>query len=89
MSTAQRALQWRSFRAADVNQQEVIQTLEQAQADLQQAKANMARTEEEQLEAALEQLQRFEEQIQDIQRELEAMETRADRGTSTPSATAR
>ena len=74
MSTAQRALQWRSFRAADVNQQEVIQTLEQAQADLQQAKANMARTEEEQLEAALEQLQRFEEQIQDIQRELEAME---------------
>lgn len=74
MSTAQRALQWRSFRAADLNQQEVVQALERTQADLQQAKANMARTEEEQLEAALEQLQRFEEQMQDIQRELKAME---------------
>ena len=74
MSTAQRALQWRSFRAADINQQEALQTLEQAQADLQQAKANMARTEEEQLEAALEQLQAFQEQIEDIQRELESME---------------
>lgn len=74
MSTAQRALQWRNFRAADLNQQDVLQTLEQAQADLQQAKANMARTEEEQLETALEQLQGFQEQMQDIQRELEAME---------------
>lgn len=74
MSTARRALQWRSFRAADINQQEALQTLEQAQADLQQAKANMARTEEEQLEAALEQLQVFQEQIEDIQRELESME---------------
>ena len=74
MATAQRALQWRSLQSADLNQQEVVETLEQAQADLQQAKANMARTEEEQLEAALEQLQNFEEQMQDIQRELEAME---------------
>ena len=74
MSTAQRALQWRSLQAADLNQQEVIDTLEEAQADLQQARANMANTEEEQLEAALEQVQSFEEQAQDIQRELEAME---------------
>ena len=73
MATAQRALQWRSLMSADLNQQEVIETLEQAQADLQQARANMANTEEEQLEAALEQLQNFEEQMQDIQRELEAI----------------
>lgn len=74
MSTAQRALQWRSLQTANLNQQEVLETLEQAQADLQQARANMAQTEEEQLEAALEQLQSFEEQMQDIQRELNAME---------------
>ena len=74
MSTAQRALQWRSFRAAELNQQEVIETLRQVQADLQQAQANMANTEEEQLEAALQQLQRAREQMQDIQRELQAME---------------
>ena len=74
MSTAQRALQWRSLQAADLNQQEVIDALEEAQADLQQARANMANTEEEQLEAALEQLQSFEEQMQDMQRELEATE---------------
>ena len=74
MATAQRALQWRSLLSADLNQQEVLETLEQAQADLQQARANMANTEEEQLEAALEQLQNFEEQMQDIQRELQAME---------------
>ena len=74
MSTAQRALQWRSFRAADQNQQEVIETLRQVQADLQQAQANMANTEEEQLEAALQQLQRAREEMQDIQRELQAME---------------
>ena len=74
MATAQRALQWRSMQSADLNQQEVIETLEQAQADLQQARANMANTEEEQIEAALEQLQNFEEQMQDIQRELQANE---------------
>ena len=74
MATAQRALQWRSFRAADQNQQEVLDTLEQTQGDLQQARANMANTEEEQLEAALEQLQQARERMQDIQRELQAME---------------
>ena len=74
MSTAQRALQWRSFRAADQNQQEVIETLRQLQGDLQQARANMANTEEEQLETALQQLQQAREQMEDIQRELEAME---------------
>ncbi len=74
MATAQRALQWRSLQSADLNQQEVLETLEQAQGDLQQARANMATTEEEQLEAALDQLQTFEEQMQDIQRELEGME---------------
>ncbi len=74
MATAQRALQWRSLQSADLNQQEVIEALEQAQADLQQARANMAQTEEEQLEATLEQLQSFEEQMQDIQRELEGQE---------------
>ena len=74
MATAQRALQWRSFRAADQNQQEVLDTLEQTQGDLQQAQANMANTEEEQLEAALEQLQQARERMQDIQRELQAME---------------
>ena len=74
MATAQRALQWRSFRAADQNQQEALETLNQAQADLQQAQANMANTEEEQLEAALQQLQQAREQIEDIQRELQAME---------------
>ncbi len=77
MATAQRALQWRSLQSlqsADMNQQEVIETLEEAQADLQQARANMAQTEEEQLEAALEQLQSFEEQMQDMQRERQAME---------------
>ena len=74
MSTAQRALQWRSFRAADQNQQEALETLNQAQADLQQAQANMANTEEEQLEAALQQLQQSREQMEDIQRELQAME---------------
>ncbi|MCY3742518.1 MAG: hypothetical protein OXH00_16000 [Candidatus Poribacteria bacterium] len=74
MSTAQRALQWRSFRAAELNQQEAVETLRQVQADLQQAQANMASTEEEQLEAALQQLQRAREQTQDIQRELQAME---------------
>lgn len=73
MSTAQRALQWRSFRAADLNQQEAIETLRQVQGDLQQAQANMANTEEEQLEAALQQLQQAREQMEDIQRELEAM----------------
>jgi hypothetical protein len=74
MSTAQRALQWRSFQAADQNQQEAMETLNQAQADLQQAQANMANTEEEQLEAALQQLQQSREQMEDIQRELQAME---------------
>ena len=74
MSTARRALQWRSFRAADQNQQEAVDTLRQAQADLQQAQANMANTEEEQLEAALQQLQQAQEQMEDIQRELQAME---------------
>ena len=74
MSTAQRALQWRSFQAADQNQQEALEALNQAQADLQQAQANMANTEEEQLEAALQQLQQAEEQMEDIQRELQAME---------------
>lgn len=74
MATAQRALQWRNFRAADQNQQEVLDTLEQAQGDLRQARANMANTEEEQLEAALEQLQQARERMQDIQRELQAME---------------
>ncbi len=74
MSTAQRALQWRSFRAADLNQQDVIETLRQVQGDLQQAQANMASTEEEQLEAALQQLQQSREQMEDIQRELQAME---------------
>ncbi len=74
MATAQRALQWRSLQAADMNQQEVIETLEEAQADLQQARANMAQTEEEQLETALDQLQNFEEQMQDMERELQAME---------------
>ena len=74
MATAQRALQWRSMQSADLNQQEVIEALEQAQADLQQARANMAQNEEEQLEAALEQLQGFEEQMQDMDRELESME---------------
>ena len=74
MATAQRALQWRSFRAADQNQQEALDTLEQTQGDLQQARANMADTEEEQLEATLEQLQRARERMQDIQRELQAME---------------
>ncbi len=74
MATAQRALQWRSLQSADLNQQEVVETLEQAQADLQQARANMAQTEEEQLEAALEQLETFEEQMQDMQREQEGME---------------
>ena len=74
MSTAQRALQWRSFRAADQNQQEALDTLNQAQADLQQAQTNMANTEEEQLEAALQQLQQAREQMEDIQRELQAME---------------
>ena len=74
MSTAQRALQWRSFRAAELNQQEVVETLRQVQGDLQQAQANMANTEEEQLEAALQQLQQSREQMADIQRELQAME---------------
>ncbi|MYC78561.1 hypothetical protein F4X10_22585 [Candidatus Poribacteria bacterium] len=74
MATAQRALQWRNFRAADQNQQEVLDTLEQVQGDLQQARASMANTEEEQLEAALEQLQQARERMQDIQRELQAME---------------
>ena len=74
MSTAQRALQWRSFRAADQNQQAALDALNQAQADLQQAQANMANTEEEQLEAALQQLQQAREQMEDIQRELQAME---------------
>ena len=74
MSTAQRALQWRSFRAAELNQQEVVETLRQVQGDLQQAQANMANTEEEQLEAALQQLQQSREQMEDIQRELQAME---------------
>ena len=74
MSTAQRALQWRSFRAADLNQQDVIETLRQVQGDLQQAQANMASTEEEQLEAALQQLQQSREQMEDIQRELQAMD---------------
>ena len=74
MSTAQRALQWRSFRAAELNQEEVIETLRQVQGDLQQAQANMANTEEEQLEAALQQLQQSREQMEDIQRELQAME---------------
>ncbi len=74
MATAQRALQWRSFRAADQNQQDVLDALEQTQGDLQQAQANMAATEEEQLEAALEQLQQARERMQDIQRELQAME---------------
>ena len=74
MSTARRTLQWRSFRAADLNQQEVIETLRQVQGDLQQAQANMASTEEEQLEAALQQLQQSREQMEDIQRELQAME---------------
>ena len=74
MSTAQRALQWRSFRAAELNQQEVVETLRQVQGDLQQAQANMANTEEEQLEAALQQLQRAREQMEDIQRELQALE---------------
>ena len=74
MATAQRALQWRSMQSADLNQQEVIEALEQAQADLQQARANMAQNEEEQLEAALEQLQNFEEQMQDMDRELDSME---------------
>jgi len=74
MATAQRALQWRSLQSADLNQQEVIETLEEAQADLQQARANMAQTEEEQLEAALDQLQNFEEQMQDMNRELQGME---------------
>jgi len=74
MATAQRALQWRNFRAADQNQQEVLDTLEQTQGDLQQARADMANTEEEQLEAELEQLQQVRERMQDIQRELQAME---------------
>ena len=74
MSTAQRALQWRSFRAAEQNQQEAVETLRQVQGDLQQAQANMANTEEEQLEAALQQLQQSQEQMEDIQRELQAME---------------
>ena len=74
MSTAQRALQWRSFRAAELNQQEVVETLRQVQGDLQQAQANMANTEEEQLETALQQLQQAREQMDDIQRELQAME---------------
>ena len=74
MATAQRALQWRSFRAADQNQQAALDTLEQTQGDLQQARANMANTEEEQLEAELEQLQQARERMQDIQRELQAME---------------
>ena len=74
MSTAQRALQWRSFRAAELNQQEVVETLRQVQGDLQQAQANMANTEEEQLEAALQQVQEAREQMDDIQRELQAME---------------
>ena len=74
MSTAQRALQWRSFRAAELNQQEVVETLRQVQGDLQQAQANMANTEEEQLEAALQQLQQSREQMEDIQRELQATE---------------
>ncbi len=74
MATAQRALQWRSLQSADLNQQEVLETLQETQADLQQARANMATNEEEQLEAALDQLQSFEEQMQDIQRELEGME---------------
>ena len=74
MSTAQRALQWRSFRAAELNQQDAIETLRQVQGDLQQARANMASTEEEQLEAALQQLQQSREQMEDIQRELQAME---------------
>ena len=74
MATAQRALQWRSFRAADQNQQEALKALEQTQGDLQQARANMANTEEEQLEAALQQLQQTQERMEDIQRELQAME---------------
>ena len=74
MATAQRALQWRSFRAADQNQQEALEALEQTQGDLQQARANMANTEEEQLEAALQQLQQAQERMEDIQRELQAME---------------
>lgn len=74
MATAQRALQWRNFRAADQNQQAALDALEQTQGDLQQARANMANTEEEQLEAELEQLQQARERMQDIQRELQAME---------------
>ena len=74
MATAQRALQWRSFRAADQNQQAVLDALEQTRGDLQQARANMANTEEEQLEAELEQLQQARERMQDIQRELQAMD---------------
>ena len=74
MATAQRALQWRSFRAADQNQQEALDALEQTQGDLQQAQANMANTEEEQLEAALQQLQQARERMEDIQRELQPME---------------
>ena len=74
MATAQRALQWRSFRSADQNQQEALDALEQIQGDLQQARANMANTEEEQLEAALEQVQQARERMEDIQRELQAME---------------
>ena len=74
MSTAQRALQWRSFRAAELNQQDAVETLRQVEGDLQQAQANMASTEEEQLEAALQQLQQSREQMEDIQRELQAME---------------
>ena len=74
MATAQRALQWRSFRAAEQNQQEALEALEQTESDLRQARANMANTEEEQLETALEQLQQAREQMEDIQRELQAME---------------
>ena len=74
MSTAQRALQWRSFRAAELNQEEAVETLRQVQGDLQQARADMASTEEEQLEAALEQLQQSREQMEDLQRELQAMQ---------------
>ena len=90
MSTAQRALQWRSFRAADQNQQEALEALNQAQADLQQAQANMANTEEEQLEAALQQLQQAPRTDGGYTTRTSGNgRTRADRGTTTPSTTTR
>ena len=74
MASAQRGLQWRSFRTAEQDQQEAINALQQARDDLRQARANMAETEAEQLETALEQLEGWEEQMRDIQRQLQAME---------------